>query len=122
MTSDEAVLREVPSLDLNTTTTSSNNYTGNSSGKTNDGVSSNSKYGIDDPLVSSSSSSSSSIATISSPTSTEKERKGKETSDDGQVIYWSVDDAELAKDLVCSKPVDADQMVWFEMDVTILGR
>ena len=120
MTSDEAVLREVPSLDLNTTT-SSNNYKGNSSGKTNDGVSSNSKYGIDDPLVSSSSSSSS-IAAISSPTSTEKGRKGKETSDDGQVIYWSVDDAELAKDLVCSKPVDADQMVWFEMDVTILGR
>jgi hypothetical protein len=119
VTSDEAVLREVPSLDLNTTTISSNNYKGNSSSKTNDGVSSNSKYGIDDPLVSSSSSS---IAAISSPTSTEKGGKGKETSDDGQVIYWSVDDAELAKDLVCSKPVDADQMVWFEMDVTILGR
>lgn len=120
MTSDEGVLREVPSLDLNTTT-SSNNNKGNSSGKTNDGVSSNSKYGIDDPLVSSSSSIAT-TATLSSPSSTEKGGKGKETSDDGQVIYWSVDDAELAKDLVCSKPVDADQMVWFEMDVTILGR
>ena len=127
MTSDEAVLREIPSLDLNTAAviTSSNNNdnnNGNSSGKMKDGVSSNSKYGIDDPLVSSSSSSNAATATFSSPTSSEKRGKGKEISDDGQVIYWSVDDAEVAKDIVSSKPVDADQMVWFEMDVSILGR